>query len=48
MLETKQKCRYFKSFEFKSVSLRYFNPIGSHSSGLIGDFPADKPANLVQ
>ena len=30
-----------------SISLRYFNPIGSHSSALIGDCSADKPANLV-
>lgn len=27
--------------------MRYFNPIGSHSSGLVGDCSADKPANLV-
>jgi UDP-glucose 4-epimerase len=30
-----------------SVALRYFNPIGSHSSALIGDCSADKPSNLV-
>ncbi len=30
-----------------SVCLRYFNPIGSHDSGLIGDRSADKPSNLV-
>jgi len=27
--------------------LRYFNPIGSHRSGLIGDCSSDKPANLI-
>ena len=27
--------------------MRYFNPIGSHSSGLIGDCSADKPAKLI-
>jgi UDP-glucose 4-epimerase len=30
-----------------SVALRYFNPIGSHSSALIGDCSADRPSNLV-
>ena len=31
-----------------SVSiLRYFNPIGAHSSGLIGEHPFDKPNNLM-
>ena len=46
--ETKQKCeKILKSSKLKSISLRYFNPIGSHSSGLIGDCSADKPANLV-
>jgi len=28
------------------VSLRYFNPIGAHSSGLIGEDPRDTPNNL--
>jgi UDP-glucose 4-epimerase len=28
------------------VSLRYFNPIGAHPSGLIGEDPADTPNNL--
>jgi len=46
--ETKQKCEeILNRSSLESVSLRYFNPIGSHSSGLIGDFSADKPANLV-
>jgi len=46
--ETKQKCEdILNRSSLKSVSLRYFNPIGSHSSGLIGDFSSDKPANLV-
>ena len=30
-----------------SVALRYFNPIGSHPSALIGDCSADRPSNLV-
>jgi len=29
-----------------AVSLRYFNPIGAHPSGLIGEDPADIPNNL--
>ena len=33
--------------DIKSISLRYFNPIGSHSSSLIGDCSTDKPCNLI-
>jgi UDP-glucose 4-epimerase len=32
---------------FHSISLRYFNPIGAHSSGLIGELPLGEPENLV-
>lgn len=32
--------------EFGAVTLRYFNPIGAHASGLIGENPADTPNNL--
>lgn len=31
----------------KAISLRYFNPIGSHPSGLIGELPKGIPNNLV-
>jgi len=31
----------------KAVSLRYFNPIGAHSSALIGELPLGTPKNLV-
>ena len=31
----------------KAVSLRYFNPIGAHSSALIGELPRGLPQNLV-
>ncbi|MCL5411589.1 MAG: UDP-glucose 4-epimerase GalE [Patescibacteria group bacterium] len=31
----------------KSVMLRYFNPVGAHESGLIGEVPYGKPENLV-
>ncbi len=46
--ETKQICeKILQESSVNSISLRYFNPIGSHSSGLIGDCSADKSANLV-
>ena len=31
----------------KAVLLRYFNPVGAHPSGHIGELPIGKPANLV-
>ncbi len=31
----------------QSISLRYFNPVGAHSSGLIGELPLGVPNNLV-
>ena len=31
----------------KSVVLRYFNPIGAHPSGLIGELPNGEPQNLI-
>ena len=33
--------------EINSISLRYFNPVGSHNSCLIGDCSSDKPNNLI-
>ena len=33
--------------ELKAISLRYFNPIGAHPSGLIGELPIGTPSNLV-
>lgn len=33
--------------EFSVVALRYFNPIGAHGSGLIGEDPNGIPNNLV-
>lgn len=32
---------------FKPIILRYFNPIGSHTSALIGELPIGTPSNLV-
>lgn len=46
--ETKQICeQMIKEDTCHSVSLRYFNPIGSHSTALIGDCSSEKPTNLV-
>lgn len=36
----------FADKELSAVLLRYFNPIGAHSSGLIGEDPAGIPNNL--
>lgn len=33
--------------DFKAITLRYFNPIGAHSSGLIGEDPNGIPNNLM-
>ena len=33
--------------EFSAIILRYFNPIGAHKSGLIGDNPNGIPNNLM-
>ena len=46
--ETKQLCeKLIEESKINSISLRYFNPVGSHHSCLIGDCSADKPNNLV-
>jgi len=50
---TKQVCERIMSDlqisnpSLKQVSLRYFNPIGAHPSGKIGELPIGKPNNLV-
>ena len=33
--------------QFKIISLRYFNPVGAHPSGLIGENPNGTPNNLM-
>jgi UDP-glucose 4-epimerase len=33
--------------QVKGISLRYFNPVGAHSSALIGELPLGVPQNLV-
>ncbi len=35
------------SLPFSIISLRYFNPVGAHPSGLIGELPIGVPNNLV-
>jgi UDP-glucose 4-epimerase len=46
--KTKQMCEdLIRKNTCNSVSLRYFNPVGSHNSGLIGDCSFDKVNNLV-
>lgn len=51
--KTKQVCEGIiedvisRGLGIKSVLLRYFNPIGAHPSGLIGELPIGVPNNLV-
>lgn len=33
--------------DFNALSLRYFNPVGAHPSGLNGELPKGRPNNLV-
>ncbi len=33
--------------KIKGIALRYFNPVGAHHSGLIGELPIGVPANLM-
>ena len=33
--------------QIKGIALRYFNPVGAHPSGLIGELPLGVPANLI-
>ena len=35
-----------KAHDWKIINLRYFNPVGAHPSGLIGESPKGKPNNL--
>src|ERR1700748_4002108 len=38
---------FSKSSDSKCILLRYFNPVGAHPSGLIGELPVGRPSNLV-
>ncbi len=50
---TKRICEWVMEDQVRSesdlygISLRYFNPIGGHPSGMIGESPIDTPTNLV-
>ncbi len=50
---SKQMCEQILEDEIRAwkqlhvISLRYFNPIGAHPSGLIGELPIGVPTNLV-
>jgi UDP-glucose 4-epimerase len=33
--------------ELNAIALRYFNPVGAHPSGLLGESPPDQPNNLM-
>lgn len=47
MIENILKDLCFAEEEFNIVALRYFNPIGAHKSGKIGEDPSGIPNNLV-
>ena len=34
-------------YNIQSLILRYFNPVGAHKSGLIGEDPVGPPNNLL-
>lgn len=47
MIETILKDIYISDCDWSIAVLRYFNPIGAHKSGLIGENPNDIPNNLM-
>lgn len=47
MLEEILRDIYVSDFEWNIILLRYFNPIGAHKSGKIGEDPKGIPNNLV-
>lgn len=38
---------FVRNSQVKCIALRYFNPVGAHVSGLLGENPINKPTNLV-
>jgi UDP-glucose 4-epimerase len=38
---------FCKIHKINIISLRYFNPVGAHESGLIGESPINKPNNIL-
>ncbi|WP_153051636.1 NAD-dependent epimerase/dehydratase family protein, partial [Streptococcus suis] len=47
MLENILRDLYHSDQTWKITLLRYFNPIGAHQSGLLGESPQDIPNNLL-
>jgi UDP-glucose 4-epimerase len=47
MIETILKDYAQSNRDVSCICLRYFNPIGAHSSGLIGEDPTGVPNNLM-
>ena len=47
MIETILKDLYQSDNSFDITILRYFNPIGAHKSGLLGEDPNGIPNNLM-
>jgi len=47
MVETMLRDLCASRSDFKAICLRYFNPIGAHPSGLIGEDPHGIPNNLM-
>ena len=47
MIEDILRDLYASDSEWSIVILRYFNPIGAHKSGLIGEDPSGIPSNLI-
>ncbi len=47
IIEDMLKNLYKSSPEWKIINLRYFNPIGAHSTGIIGEDYRNNPTNLI-
>jgi UDP-glucose 4-epimerase len=45
--ENMMKETFSGSADMKGISLRYFNPVGAHETGLLGELPNQRPNNLV-
>lgn len=45
--QTKVMCEQILKDRGNAICLRYFNPIGAHPSGLIGEDPTGEPQNLL-
>lgn len=38
---------FARAYQFNTILLRYFNPVGAHPTAYIGELPLGKPLNLV-